>query len=128
MPTDLSAGRHVLLGLALAALLAGCSRSLPEKADPDKARAWLQTALDAWKNGDPPENLAKGSPAIFFNDPRYKAGQKLTAYQLEEAHDFHGQSARINATLTLQAKDGAATEKKTAYLIDIGNGVVIVPD
>jgi hypothetical protein len=120
-----SAGAALLLG----ALALGCGGSLPERASPEKARQALETALDAWKKGTSFETLAKGTPPIYFNDPKYKDGRPLSDYAVQDGHEFHGQSVRLSAKLTLAGKDGGATkERAVAYLVDTSPVVVIVPD
>jgi hypothetical protein len=116
------------LTLALLAGVTGCRQSLPEKADPDRARQALQASLDVWQKRQPDSTLTGADPPIYFNDPRYRAGARLSAYRLEDGHEFHGQSARISAVLTLEQKESGAKEKKVTYLVDISRAVVIVPD
>lgn len=115
------------LGLLLAAL-AGCgSGSLPPQASPDQARAALTQALDTWQKGESINALARGNPAVYFNDPRRGSDVKLLAYKLDDAHEFYGQTVRISVALTFKFPDGTTKERKTPYLIDTSPVVVIVP-
>jgi hypothetical protein len=115
------------LGLLLA-VLAGCSSgSLPPKASPDQARAALTRALDAWRKGESIDDLTRGDPAVYFNEPRCKSDVKLLAYQVDDAHEYYGQTVRIAVALTFQFPDGTTKERKASYLIDTSPAVVIVP-
>src|SRR6266545_5438008 len=98
---------------------AGCGSSLPPKADPEQARSALQTALNSWQKGEARETLTSLAPPIHFTDLDQRAGKRLTAFKLEGQPEFHGQSARLAAVLSLKDRDGSTREKKTAYLIDI---------
>jgi hypothetical protein len=114
-------------GLVLAAL-AGCDRgTMPPQANADQARAALTRALDAWQKGESIEDLARGDPAVYFNDPRCKSDVKLLAYKVDDGHEFYGQTARIAVMLTFKFPDGATKERKASYLIDTSPTVVIVP-
>jgi hypothetical protein len=121
--------RSMVLTAGLLCLLAtaGCGNSLPPKADPEQARAALQTALDSWQKGEDREALTGRSPPIHFTDLDRRAGKALARFQLEGQAAFHGQSAVLTAVLSLKNQDGSTREKKTAYQIDIGSAVVIVP-
>lgn len=106
----------------------GCGgSSLPPEADPDQARAALETALATWQKGDSTQALAKGGSPIYFNDPKCR-GMKLLSYKIEEGNAFHGQSVRIVSFLSLKSKDGNTKEKKFAYLVDTSPAIVIVPE
>jgi hypothetical protein len=113
---------------ALSAFALGCGRSLPEQANPEKARQALEMSLDAWRKGESIPGLAKGSPVIYFNDPKVQKGMQLSAFTIEDGHDFFGQSVRLSATLSF-ARDGGATKERTVvYLVDTSPVIVIVPD
>src|SRR5687768_7004218 len=98
----------------LLAVLAGCGGgSVPEQASPDAARTALQTALDAWQKGESIDALAERTPRVYFNDPKCRAGAQLLGYKLEDGHAFHGQSVRLEVTLTLKLPDGTTKERKS---------------
>lgn len=131
MTSDTRAGTRrisgAVVGLALAA--AGCGGgSLPPTADADQARAALVVALDTWRDGGAADALTGRTPPVYFNDPKYRAGQKLVGYKLDADHAPHGQSVRISGQLTLLQPDGTTKDRRAAYLIDTTPAVVIVPD
>jgi hypothetical protein len=80
-----------LTGLALSLCL-GCGggqeQFLPSQ---DVSRKALETALTAWQNGQPMDQVASASNAIQVAEPRWKAGQKLNGYEIvkEETEDGH---------------------------------------
>lgn len=121
-------GRKWLVGMGflLVAVLPGCGKSMRDPSDPDKAKAALVTALEAWQNGADLETLHQRTPPIFFNDA--KAGSKrLSSFQLEENHGVHGLSVRIPVKLTFV--NGGGKERTAHYLVDTApHAVVIVPD
>ena len=52
---------------ALAAVLGCGGGTLPERANPERARQALRTALDTWQKGESTEALANGSPPLKSN-------------------------------------------------------------
>jgi hypothetical protein len=66
-------------------LLAGCSPGgKVEDFTPaaDNARKALVAALDHWKAGNKPGTVPGTSPAVEVLDSKWKAGQKITAYEI----------------------------------------------
>jgi hypothetical protein len=116
------------LALLLVAGAVGCNRgSLPEQSSPERARAALEQALEAWKKGESLDDLAAGEPKVYFNDTK-AAVLQLVEYRIEDDQRFHGQSVRLGAVLTLKEKEGGIKQRKTGYLIDTGRDIVIVPE
>ena len=119
----------LLISLFVVVAVLGCGGgTLPERANPERARQALRTALETWQKGESTEALANGSPPIYFNDPKIQKGMRLASYELEDSHDFFGQSVRISVKATFERDDGMAKERKLIYLIDTAAAVVIVPD
>ena len=106
----------------------GCGGKLPPQGDPEMARAALREALDAWQAEQPADSLLRRQPPIYFNDPMRRTSVQLLGYQLAEQYEFHGQSVRLTAVLSLKLEDGTTREKKAAYVIDTSPATVIVPD
>jgi hypothetical protein len=66
-------------------LVAGCSPGgkVEDFTPPaDNARQALVAALDHWKAGNKPGTLPGTAPAVEVLDSKWKAGQKLTAYEI----------------------------------------------
>jgi hypothetical protein len=66
-------------------LLAGCSPGgKVEDFTPatDNARKALVAALDHWKAGNRPGTVPGTAPAVEVLDSKWKAGQKITAYEV----------------------------------------------
>ena len=108
------------------ALVAGCgARELPPPVDPADAGLQLGAALEAWKNGEPYGGLAEKSPPVVFNEPLWREGTRLVAFELGEV-EMHGRQGRCTAKLTLQGKDGTQSQRRIGYMIDTVPRVVIV--
>ena len=107
--------------------LAGCGKGLPPSTDPDVARKALTAALDAWKEGRPPETLLARTPPVDFSDVLRDRGSRLTRYQVK-AEERSGLSVRFTVQLMLQPKDGAGRERDVVFNVDAGKSVVIRPD
>lgn len=94
------------LGLALCAL-SGCSNRseldiLPAEA---RARAALEKALTAWKNGQKAGKIDDGSPKIEVVDWVWQGGDKLAAFEIVQAEDKPG-PRWFSVKLTLQDSPG----------------------
>jgi hypothetical protein len=110
--------------VGLLALVGGCRKGIDDPVDPDQASVVLQSALDAWKQGESFGALEKRNPPIYFNEPEWKAGKKLVAFEVGKV-DLLGRQGRCSVKLSLRDKDGNETERKTSYLIDTTPRVVI---
>jgi hypothetical protein len=79
--------------LALGAALAGCSKPGEEQFIPPEAtaRQALETALNAWKEGQAkPGQLSLGTAKIEVLDTVWKSGQKLSAYKIVAEESANG--------------------------------------
>ena len=98
----------LLLG---AVVVAGCSKSGPEKFIPSEgqARQALETALNAWKNGqEKPGGLKLGKVGVEVVDAAWSAGQKLSAFEI--VSEEPGQGPRF-FTVKLTLPKGPETVK-----------------
>lgn len=107
-----------LFGAIVLLTVVGCGG--PRRAanvNPDKARATLKTTLDAWKSGQKPDDLRKGSPAITAQDIDWMQGLALVDYQLED--DGLPLDANLRCPVKLVMKDakGRQIEKKVKYTV-----------
>lgn len=115
-----------LVAIALVvASFAGCGPSLPPVADADKAKAALQAALDAWRDGASEESLQQRQPPIYVNEPDWRTGRKLAKYELGSG-ERQGQSWRCDVKLTF-LEEGRETEPVPGrYSVDTDPAQVVV--
>jgi hypothetical protein len=106
-----------LTALALAALPLGCGG--PKPTDPDQARATLAMALDAWRDGRTIDDVTIGSPPITVADPSWKAGFKLSRYQVADAARAAGFDLKIPVELWLEDPKGKAIQEKVKYTVSV---------
>ncbi len=110
-----------LAGTALTALavaaIAGCGGQQP--ANPDQARATLATALDAWRDGRTIDDVTGGSPPIVVADPSWKAGYKLSRYEVAEATRTAGFDLKIPVELWLENPQGKPVREKVKYTVSV---------
>jgi hypothetical protein len=103
--------------LLLVALATGCGGQSPT--DPDQARATLTLALDAWRDGRTIDDVTNGSPPIAVADPYWKAGFKLSRYQVAETTRTVGFDLKMPVQLWLQDPKGKAVEEKVKYTVSV---------
>jgi hypothetical protein len=105
-----------LAALAVAAGLSGCGGQTP--ADPNLARATLSTALDAWRDGRTMDDVTKGN-SITVSDPSWKAGFKLSRYEVGETGRATGFDLKIPVELWLEDPKGKAVQEKVKYTVSV---------
>lgn len=106
--------------------LAGCGgSSLPRETDEQKGRAAIATVLEAWKFGRTTDDVKNGSPSILARDPDWKAGCKLTAYEIAPENDRSGVDLLLTVKLSLTRPDGQSQEKKVKFAVGIGSSTVV---
>lgn len=100
-------------------LLAGCSvgPKLAAPVEPDKARAALRTALDAWKAGKPIGSLAEASPPIVAQDFDWLAGAKLDDYAVLDEGKAEDANLKVRVRLAVRPAQGAAVKKTVTYVV-----------
>ena len=75
--------RARLAGVFLTLALAGCGESAARfKPAGTTARAALELALNAWKNGESADTLASGVPPVQAVDSHWRAGRKLASFEI----------------------------------------------
>jgi hypothetical protein len=107
------------LRAALLALIipAGCGGLEPT--DPDQARETLSLVLNAWRDGRSVDDVTNGSPPITVADPSWKAGYKLTSYQVSEATKSTGFDLKIPVVLSLEDPKGKAVRENVKYTVSV---------
>jgi|SRR5579875_2911277 len=123
-PTYRAIAGAVLLAPALAAAPLGCGGAKP--ADPDQARATLAMALDAWRDGRTIDDVTNGSPPIVVADPLWKAGYKLSRYQVAEDARGAGFDLKIPVELWLEDPKGKAVQEKVKYTVSIAPSRTVI--
>jgi hypothetical protein len=107
-----------LLGLGLLTLvLCGCGGANRSELDilpgADKARAALEKALTAWKNGEKCGKVLGDSQSIEVVDKVWKSGGKLAAFEILRAEDKPG-PRWFTVKLTLV---GSAKPQEVGYAV-----------
>jgi hypothetical protein len=107
-------GTALIVLLALAACL-GCGNGGTDQFLPSEnvSRKALETALTAWQNCQPMDQVGSASPAIQVAEPRWKAGQKLGGYEIvkednEDGHTYYSVKLKLK---------GAAREPLVRYVV-----------
>jgi hypothetical protein len=120
--------RTLFVSLAPAVLVAaGCSSSsLPAETDPAKGREVLNRVLDSWVEGKPPEDLKSANPPIIASDPDWKAGAKLTKYEVDPTDGRMGVDLLLKVKLTMTGSDGKPRQKQVNYTVAIGSQTVVL--
>jgi hypothetical protein len=102
-----------------AVTLAGCSTGpkVAAPVEPDRARAALRTALDAWKAGRPIGSLADASPPIVAQDFDWMAGARLDDYAVLDDGKAEDANLRVKVQLAVRPAKGAAARKTVTYVV-----------
>jgi hypothetical protein len=95
----------------------GCGGLQPT--DPDQARETLALALDAWRSGRSLDEVTSGSPPITVADPAWKAGYKLTSYQVAQTTKTAGFDLKIPVELSLEDPKGKAVRERVKYTVSV---------
>lgn len=112
---------ETVLAIALgAAWFVGCDRSSQSKLhhDPERAKATLRIALDAWKSGQV-QTLAVQSPPIRFADDDFMAGYQLTDYEWTQPNFRIMPFQDVKVVLILRDNRGRALRKHVTYQVGI---------
>ena len=113
--------------LAACLALVGCGGpSFPPETDAARGRELLKTVLDAWKNGGRPDDLKQAAPPVVASDPDWKAGCKLTGYEIAPEDRRAGLDLLVAVTLQLTRPDGKALEKKVNFKVGVGDATVVL--
>lgn len=114
--------RRGVVGLLLAMMFVGCSSGeVPSfTLDPELARASVQKAMQAWKDGKTPKDL---QPEMIVGDMDWTQGKKLTSFEIlpdEETTDGS------NLYIRVKRKIGSA-ESQITYVVGTNPSVTIFP-
>lgn len=107
--------------------IAGCGDA-PAASDPDAARAALEAALEAWKEGGTPASLLERSPAVHVADYRWEAGYALQGYAIAESAADSGFDRRYPVELRLKTPRGRPSREKAVYNVSTSPSLTVVRD
>jgi hypothetical protein len=113
----------LLLALGVA-VQPGCEPSA-QPADSDRARATLREALDAWQEGQTPEEF-RGRSAVTAVESKWQAGYRLLGYEMIGDGETSGFDWQCKVRLSLQSAGGQKSQEKAIYSISTAPAVVIV--
>ncbi len=113
-------------GAILLLMSSGCGADgHPQPADSAQARVALRAALDSWKAGQKPEDLARQSPAIHVKDVDWDGGFRLVAYRADADGRLVGYDMNYPVVLELKSPKGAAVTKNAVYTVTTRTEVFI---
>lgn len=116
----------IAFAIAIPLTLGGCSKTARDlKLDAELARASLDQALKAWKDGKHPEELA---PEIIIGDPSWNAGLTLVAFEVKPAGETSdGTNLYIPVACQLQDASGKLSKAETTYIVGTSPAITIFP-
>lgn len=101
--------------------LVGCSSTPSEPSaagmDKEKARMLVETALESWKKGQPPEALQKLTPPLKVVDSDWSKGNKLTNYEIANYGKPAGDKFTVPVRITTTGPGGGA--KSVIYSVTV---------
>jgi hypothetical protein len=109
-------------------LVMGCGGCGQQRspADESDGRQALLIALDAWKAGDEPDNLAQRTPPIHVKDGDWKSGLRLKDYKADDAGKLVGSDINFNVALELTTAKGVLVKRDAVYAITTHPQVLVV--
>jgi hypothetical protein len=111
--------------LILAVGSAGCGSSATPADQAEGGKA-LQTALDAWKGGKTPDELAKQEPSIHVADSDWKSGLVLKDYKTDGEGKLIGADLNYSVVLELRDAKGKAKTKKAVYAVSTHPQILVL--
>jgi hypothetical protein len=122
--------RRSLRACWLAAAIAGaggCGASpTAPPADPARAREALLAALDAWKAGATPADLARRTPAIHVADVEWSGGFRLVGYRAGGEGRLVGFDMNYPVILELKNPKGKPVTKTAVYAVSTGPTLLVL--
>lgn len=113
------------MGPSVAERPTGPSDAATAPHDPERAKAALTDALEAWKQGRA-KGLAKRSPPIRFSDDDFAAGLQLADYGLVEPDATVGPLQDVPVILSLRGTRGATVRRETTYQVSTSPGLAVI--
>jgi hypothetical protein len=107
----------VMLGLL------GCSEAKIYHLDKDLARSSLEEAMQAWIDGQTPEDL---QPGMYVRDPDWEAGKKLVSFEILKDEDGDPSNLHLRVKRKFNPED-RAIDPTVKYIISTSPGISIAP-
>lgn len=95
----------------------GCGGGSYMPTNPALARESLQAALDHWKGGGKPTDLAQRSPPIVMGDEDWEGGKRLVRFALLEGERDDGANLHIAVRLVLADEVSGEREVVVTYIV-----------
>ena len=114
-------------GMILSTLAAlGCGKNAPQQ-PADKAEKVVETFLDAWSRGEPPEKFAGPDHPIQGDDPDWKAGYRLMSFLTSDAKQSQEMPDHVRCRVALSLQDAKRKRwsKEVVYDVQLGEKSVI---
>jgi len=106
--------------------LIGCVPAIPETDfDSSMAREVLDSALTAWKDGKV-KSLAKRTPPIRFVDEDWRAGYRLTHFEVVHPDEPIQPRKGTHIQLTLIAPHGKTIDRPAEYQITLSPNIAVL--
>lgn len=103
----------------------GCGET-PRAADSAQARTALQVALDAWKAGESPEDLARRAPPLHVRDTDWNGGFRLVGYDAGAEGRRVGYDMNYPVVLELKNPKGRLVKKNAVYTVTTSPELVVL--
>ena len=114
--------------LALVAIgTAGCSGTSSNE-DPQTAQSLLAKALETWKKGSEPAQLAADSPAIKVSDYGWENSFELTKFEIASTTSKSGFDLRFPVDLWLKPPKGKPIREKAFYTVVTSPSITVIRD
>lgn len=118
--------RQMIRASLVVVCLVGCVPAVPETDfDSSLAREVLDTALTAWKEGKA-KTLAKRNPPIRFVDEDWRAGYRLTKFELVNPDEPIQPRKGAQIQLTLTDRSGKTTTRPAEYQITLTPNLAVL--
>ena len=105
----------------------GCDGSKHSKADVERGQKALVAALDAWKNGEPPDRLRARPDPVDYTD-ELRATHKLVDYTPGQPNATDPGVIRYPVKLRLQDRKGKAQDRDVVFEVKLGTPIVVARD
>jgi hypothetical protein len=102
----------------------GC-RPSAQQSDPDRARATLRQALDAWQKGETPDAFRERT-SVTAVEPKWQAGVRLVGHEMLGEGEMSGFDWQCKVRLSLENAGGKKSQEKATYSISTSPTLVIV--